>query len=114
MLGGRESSNDEEATMARAIWLTGLLALALSACAEMGGGGRTNGADMTLPDSLERVVSRSFTVPSFKLESGQVLPELTLAYETYGRLAPDGGNAILVTHGFTGSHHAAGRYRADD
>lgn len=31
-------------------------------------------------------------------------------YETYGTLAPDGRNAVLVTHGFTSSHHAAGRY----
>jgi homoserine O-acetyltransferase len=52
-------------------------------------------------------VSGSFTVSSFKLESGRVLPEMTLAYETYGRLAPDGRNAILVTHGFTGNHCAA-------
>ena len=48
------------------------------------------------------------------LESGRVLPHLTLAYETYGRLAPDGRNAILVTHGFTSSHHAAGRYGPTD
>jgi homoserine O-acetyltransferase len=58
-------------------------------------------------------VSRSFTVPTFKLESGQVLPELTLAYETYGRLGPDGRNVILVTHGFTGNHLAAGKDPAD-
>ena len=50
----------------------------------------------------------------FTLESGQVLPQLTLAYETYGRLAPDGRNAILVTHGFTGHQHAAGRYGPTD
>ncbi len=48
-------------------------------------------------------------VPTFKLESGQILPELTLAYETYGRLGPDGRNVILVTHGFTGNHRAAGK-----
>jgi homoserine O-acetyltransferase len=54
--------------------------------------------------------SRLFTTPNFRLESGVVLPELTLAYETYGTLAPDGRNAVLHTHGYTGSHHAAGRY----
>jgi homoserine O-acetyltransferase len=37
-----------------------------------------------------------------------VLPELKLAYETYGALAPAGRNAILVTHGYTSSQHAAG------
>ena len=49
-----------------------------------------------------------FTAKNFTLESGRSLPEMTLAYETYGRLAPDGRNAILVTHGFTSSHRAAG------
>ena len=44
----------------------------------------------------------------FKLELGHTLSELVLAYETHGRLAADGRNAILVTHGFTSSHHAAG------
>src|SRR4029453_5895953 len=97
--------------MARAIWLAGLLALALSACVEtrsphMNG----NGAGANPLDSMDRVLSRTFTVPSFKLERGQVLPGLTLAYETYGRLAPGGRNAILVTHGFTSNHHAAGKY----
>src|SRR6185436_10298822 len=46
--------------------------------------------------------------------SGQKLPELTLAYTTYGRKAPDGGNVILLTHGFTSSHHAAGRFGGSD
>ena len=49
-----------------------------------------------------------FTTKDFTLENGQSLAELTLAYETHGRLARDGRNAILVTHGFTSSHHAAG------
>jgi homoserine O-acetyltransferase len=43
--------------------------------------------------------SKLFTTRDFKLESGVVLPELTLAYETYGTLAPDGRNAVLATHG---------------
>jgi len=49
-----------------------------------------------------------FTAKNFTLESGRTLPEMTLADETYGRLAPDGRNAVLVTHGFTSSHRAAG------
>jgi homoserine O-acetyltransferase len=51
---------------------------------------------------------KHFSTRNFRLESGEVLPELTLAYETYGTLAPDGRNAILVTHGYTSSQHAAG------
>jgi homoserine O-acetyltransferase/O-succinyltransferase len=57
-------------------------------------------------------VSRLFSMRDFRLESGIVLPELTLAYETYGTLAPTGRNAVLATHGYTSSHHIAGRYGA--
>jgi len=72
-------------------------------------------ATMTLAVATESMAldapeSRLFTARDFKLESGVVLSELTLAYETYGTLAPDGRNAVLHTHGYTGSHHAAGRY----
>ena len=49
-----------------------------------------------------------------RLVGGAVLPQVALAFETYGRLAADGGNAILITHGYTSSAHAAGRYEADD
>ncbi|MBM3532563.1 MAG: alpha/beta fold hydrolase [Alphaproteobacteria bacterium] len=38
------------------------------------------------------------------LRLGGTLPGAELAYVTYGRLAPDGKNAILVTHGYTSSH----------
>jgi homoserine O-acetyltransferase len=44
----------------------------------------------------------------FALEGGGVLPEITLAYETWGTLDPDGGNAVLVCHALTGDSHAAG------
>jgi homoserine O-acetyltransferase len=51
---------------------------------------------------------------SLTLENGQVLSDVTIAYDTYGRLAPDGRNAILITHGYTSNHHAAGRYGPAD
>ena len=43
----------------------------------------------------------SFTFHDFRLTSGEILPEVTIAYVTRGRLGPDGRNAILVTHGYT-------------
>ncbi|MBM3523873.1 MAG: alpha/beta fold hydrolase [Alphaproteobacteria bacterium] len=49
--------------------------------------------------------TRLFRTTGFQLENGTVLPELELAYVTHGRLAPDGRNAVLLTHGYTSSHH---------
>jgi homoserine O-acetyltransferase len=58
------------------------------------------------------VETRFFTFGSpeapFQLERGGSLGPVTLAYETYGELAPDGGNAILACHALSGDAHAAG------
>lgn len=43
----------------------------------------------------------SFTVRDFRLESGVVMPAVTIAYRTLGTLAPARDNAVLVTHGYT-------------
>ncbi|GAA1697355.1 homoserine O-acetyltransferase [Fodinicola feengrottensis] len=45
---------------------------------------------------------------SLLLESGDVLPDFRLAYETWGTLAPDRTNAVLVLHALTGDSHVAG------
>ncbi|MFF3409199.1 homoserine O-acetyltransferase [Streptomyces sp. NPDC002742] len=42
------------------------------------------------------------------LEAGGELPGVRLAFETWGRLAPDGSNAVLVLHALTGDSHVAG------
>ena len=60
------------------------------------------------PAIIGTVEDRFFTIRDFRLTHGETLPEAVIAYETYGRLAPDGRNAVLLTHGFTGSHHFAG------
>ena len=46
----------------------------------------------------------SFTFSDFRLQSGEVLRQVTIAYCTRGRLAADGRNAVLVTHGYTSGH----------
>ncbi|MBI5161576.1 MAG: homoserine O-acetyltransferase [Micrococcales bacterium] len=43
-----------------------------------------------------------------ELERGGSLPAVTLAYETWGELDPDGGNAVLVLHALTGDSHVVG------
>lgn len=48
---------------------------------------------------MDVVEPRRFTVSDVPLESGATLRDVTLAFETYGRLAADGRNAIPVTHG---------------
>ncbi len=52
--------------------------------------------------------SKTFTHGAFELTTGAVLPELTLAYETWGTLNEDGSNAILMCHGYTNHPHAGG------
>lgn len=42
------------------------------------------------------------------LESGSVLPDVTMAYESWGVLNPAGDNAVLVLHALTGDSHVVG------
>lgn len=44
------------------------------------------------------------------LQSGAVLSDYTLVYETYGVLNADRTNAVLVCHALNASHHVAGVY----
>ena len=55
------------------------------------------------------VGDRSFvSVGEFTTESGFVFPDVTVAYETWGQLAPDGRNAVYVCHALTGDSHVTG------
>lgn len=51
---------------------------------------------------------------AWKLESGEVLEAVTLAYETYGVLDRERSNAILVLHALSGDAHAAGFHRGEE
>ncbi len=43
----------------------------------------------------------TFRTNDFRLASGELLPEMTVAYRTLGKLDADGANAVLVLHGYT-------------
>ena len=51
---------------------------------------------------------RFLRLPGIDLERGGSLPAVRVAYETWGRLAPDAGNAVLVEHALTGDSHVVG------
>lgn len=48
-----------------------------------------------------------------ELELGGRLPNVRMAYETWGTLAPDGSNAILLCHALTGDSHATNEAGSD-
>jgi homoserine O-acetyltransferase len=59
-----------------------------------------------LTASAARADVQNFLLYDFQFEDGSALPELRIAYETHGTLAPGRGNAILLTHGASGDLHA--------
>jgi homoserine O-acetyltransferase/O-succinyltransferase len=53
--------------------------------------------------------THQFTEP-LKLQSGAVIADYTLMFETYGQLNAAKSNAVLVCHALNASHHVAGHY----
>jgi len=68
--------------------------------------------------SVGLVETRTFTFAQppdeMKLACGRRLGPITLAYETYGVLAPERDNAVLILQALSGDAHAAGWHAADD
>src|ERR1700744_466493 len=54
---------------------------------------------MATQDSSSAV--KTFSTKNFRLESGMVMPEVTIVYRTLGTLAAARDNVVLVTHGNT-------------
>jgi homoserine O-acetyltransferase len=63
----------------------------------------------------QRIFTRlkTFDFPELKLENGEVLKDVTIAYETYGELNSARSNAILIAHAFSGDAHAAFYHEGD-
>ncbi|KQS03241.1 homoserine O-acetyltransferase [Sphingomonas sp. Leaf357] len=56
-------------------------------------------------------LTRTVTLPGpLRLDGGVLLSPVDIAYETYGTLDADGGNAILVCHALTGDQHVASNH----
>jgi len=62
---------------------------------------------------LKHARSVTFAEP-LELELGGRLPEVTVVYETYGRLNEAGDNVVLVCHALSGDSHVARHGEADD
>ncbi len=73
-------------------------------------GGRDGSVGLVTPQVIDVASPNDPLV----LESGERLPHVAVAYETYGELDASGRNAVLVCHALTGSAHAAGRHDAHD
>jgi homoserine O-acetyltransferase len=61
---------------------------------------------LTPPEPID-IDSGVFLIDDFQLESGPILPRVRIAYETYGTPNSDLTNVVLLTHGYTSSHHMA-------
>jgi homoserine O-acetyltransferase len=62
---------------------------------------------------LKHLKTQTYREP-FALESGATLPELTVAYETYGTLNDRRDNAVLICHALSGDSHVARHDPSDD
>jgi homoserine O-acetyltransferase/O-succinyltransferase len=55
-----------------------------------------------------------FTLPQYTTAGGKTLKNVRVGYEAYGKLNAAGDNAVFVPHFFSGTSHAAGRYKPDE
>lgn len=59
------------------------------------------------------VQTKYFSFDELKLENGEKIGPVTLAYETYGRLDSKRANAVLILHALSGDAHAAGTHEGE-
>ena len=87
---------------ARALWAAAVLSIAAPAVAQDAA---------PTPMIVEKEV---FTLPSYTTVGGETIRDVRIGWEAYGTLNEARDNVILVTHFFSGTSHAAGKYSADE
>jgi len=60
------------------------------------------------------VEKQVFEMPAYTTVGGETIDNVRVGWEAYGTLNEARDNVILITHFFSGTSHAAGRYSADD
>ena len=60
------------------------------------------------------VEKKVFSLPSYTTAAGATIKEVKIGWEAAGTLNADKSNAILITHFFTGTSHAFGKYASSD
>ena len=60
------------------------------------------------------VEKKTFELPSYTTVAGATIKSVKIGWESAGTLNADKSNAILITHFFTGTSHAFGKYAPSD
>jgi homoserine O-acetyltransferase len=60
------------------------------------------------------VIKQRFETNNFTTFGGKTIKQVTVGWESYGKLNSEKNNVILITHYFSGNSHAAGKYSKED
>lgn len=74
----------------------------------------TGQAQLNPPQQLALVQKNAFEIPVFTSQNGAKIKQVRVGWEAYGKLNSAKSNVILITHFFSGTSHAAGKYSAED
>lgn len=60
------------------------------------------------------VEKKAFELAAYTTVGGKPIKNVRVGYETYGKLDERGGNAVFIAHFYSGTSHAAGKYKETD
>lgn len=86
------------------------LAIGLASCA-LGMLGPVSAFAQADPMLTEK---RVFTLPAYTTVGGGAIKQVRVGYESWGKLNADGSNVVFIAHFYSGTSHAAGRYKPTD